>query len=338
MSQSAIEYRSLGRTGVKVSQVSLGTMTFGGTTSEREAIRMVDMALDRGINLIDTANVYNEGKSEIILGKALKEKAKRAKVLLATKVHGSMDSHNPNAQGNSRRHLIEQCEASLKRLKTEYLDLYQLHRPSSEMAIDETIRALDDLTREGKIRYFGTSTFAAWQVCETLWVSERLHLHRVVTEQPPYNLLDRRIERELVPMAQTYGIALLPWSPLAEGFLVGKYSLEKTFSRAGRLSRNSEWGQVLFSQQSFRVVETLKKIAREKGCSAGHIALAWCINQPGITSPIIGPRTAQQLQDNLIATTIILTQEEKEIIDTVTPPGHCLVPYYEADFGPCPFL
>lgn len=338
MSQAAIEYRLLGRTGLRVSQISLGTMTFGGATPERDAIRMIDMALDSGINFIDTANVYNEGKSESIVGKALKQKTKRAKALVATKVHGSMDPHNPNAQGNSRRHLIEQCDASLKRLNTEYIDLYQLHRPSSEVAIDETIRALDDLTRAGKIRYFGTSTFAAWQVCEALWVSERLHLHRVVTEQPPYNLLDRRIERELIPLAQTYGIALLPWSPLAEGFLVGKYTSEKSLPREGRLARESEWGQLVFSQQSFRVVETLKKLARVKGCSTGHIALAWCINQPGITSPLIGPRTVQQLKDNLIATTITLAQEEKEILDTVAPPGHCLVPYYEADFGPRLYL
>jgi aryl-alcohol dehydrogenase-like predicted oxidoreductase len=334
MPQPAIEYRLLGRTGVKVSQVSLGTMTFGGTTSEREAVRMIDMAYDWGINVIDTANIYNEGRSEIIVGKALKSKVKRENFFLATKVHGSMDPHNPNAQGNSRRHVIEQCEASLKRLNTEYLDLYQLHRPSSEVAIDETLRAFDDLTRTGKIRYFGTSTFAAWQVCEALWVSDRLHLHRVVTEQPPYNLLDRRIERELIPLAQTHGIALLPWSPLAEGFLIGKYTLHPPVGQAGRLSRDSEWGRLFYSQQSFQVVETLRHIARTKGCSAGHIALAWCIQQPGITSPIIGPRTVPQLKDNLLATTIRLTQEDTDLLDTVAPPGHCFVPYYEADFGP----
>ncbi len=319
---------------MKVSQLSLGTMTFGSTTSERDAIRMVHVALDSGINLIDTANVYNEGRSETILGKALKQKTKRARTLVATKVHGSMDPHNPNAQGNSRLHLVEQCEASLRRLNTEYIDLYQIHRPSSEVAIDETIRALDDLTRAGKIRYFGTSTFAAWQVCEALWTSERLRLHRVVTEQPPYNLLDRRIERELIPMAQTHDIALLPWSPLAEGFLIGKYSSGNSPSRTGRLSQDTEWSQLFFSQQSLRVMETLENIARAKGCSSGHIALAWCMNQPGITSPIIGPRTIQQLKDNLIATTISLTHEEKKMLDTVAPPAHCLVPYYEADFGP----
>ena len=338
MPQSAIHYRSLGRTGIKVSQVSLGTMTFGSTTPEREAIRMIDMAIESGINLIDTANIYNEGRSERIIGKALTPHSKRSRMLVATKVHGSMDPHDPNAQGNSRRHLIDQCEASLKRLHTDYIDLYQLHRPSSEVAIDETIRALDDLTRQGKIRYFGTSTFAAWQVCETLWISERLHLHRVVTEQPPYNLLDRRIERELVPFAQTHGLAILPWSPLAEGFLIGKYSLENTSFRRGRLARGTEWNPYIFSQQSFRVVDTLKQLAHAKGCAAGHIALAWCLNQPGITSPIIGPRTVQQLQENLLATTVTLTREDHELLNTVSPPGHCLVPYYEADFGPRPFL
>ncbi len=159
-----------------------------------------------------------------------------------------------------------------------------------------------------------------------------------MTEQPPYNLLDRRIERELIPMAQTHDIALLPWSPLAEGFLTGKYSSGKPLSRTGRLSQDSEWSRLFFSQQSFPVVETLEHIARGKGCLSGHIALAWCLNQPGITSPIIGPRTIQQLKDNLIATTISLTQEENEMLDTVAPPGHCLVPYYEADFGPRLYL
>ena len=329
-----MDYRPLGRTGVKVSQISLGTMTFGGTTSEREAMRIIDTAIACGINLIDTANIYNEGKSETIIGKALRRSSKRAKTLVATKVHGPMDSQDPNAYGNSRRHILQQCEASLKRLSTDCIDLYQIHRPTSDVAIDETLRAFDDLTRSGKIRYFGTSTFGAWQICESLWISERLHLHRVVTEQPPYNLLDRRIERELVPMAQTHGIAILPWSPLAEGFLTGKYSSAKSPRGKGRLSEESPWKQMIFSQPCFDVVTALQHVAHEKGCSAGQIALAWCLNMPGVTSPIIGPRTTTQLQENLKAVTVELTEDDHTLLNSVAPPRQCLVPYYEADFGP----
>ena len=218
-----MEYRQLGRTGVMVSELCLGCMMFGGRTDEADSIKIVDQALDAGINFVDTANVYNAGRSEEVVGKALKRGGKREKTVLATKVHGVMEEENPNARGNHRRHIVEQCEASLSRLQTDRIDLYQIHRPSSEVAIDETLRALDDLIRAGKVLYIGTSTFAAWQVVESLWVSKELGLNRFVSEQPPYHLLDRRVERELIPVAQTYGLALIPWSPLGGGFLTGKY-------------------------------------------------------------------------------------------------------------------
>jgi aryl-alcohol dehydrogenase-like predicted oxidoreductase len=218
-----MDYRSLGRTGVQVSALCLAGMLFGEQTDEAEALTLIDRALDAGLNFVDTANIYSRGRSEEIIGRAFRRDGRRARVVLATKVHGRMDEHDPNAWGNSRRHILEQCEASLQRLQTEVIDLYQLHRPLSTIPMDETLRALDDLVRSGKVRYLGTSTFAAWQLVEALWVSKELGLHRVVCEQPPSHLLDRRIERELVPMAQTYGLALLPWSPLAEGFLSGKY-------------------------------------------------------------------------------------------------------------------
>src|SRR5215210_4245796 len=218
-----MEHRQLGRTGVQVSALCLGCMMFGGRTGPDESYAIIDRALDAGINFLDTANVYSRGRSEEITGQALKRNGKRDRVVLATKVHGRMADDDPNAQGTSRRHIIAECEASLRRLGTDYIDLYQLHRPRPEIAIDETLRALDDLVRAGKVRYLGTSTFAAWQLVEALWAAKELGLNRFVCEQPPYNLLDRRVERELLPMCQTYGIATIPWGPLAGGKLTGKY-------------------------------------------------------------------------------------------------------------------
>ena len=229
-----MHYRSLGRTGAQVSELCLGCMMFGGHTDEASSFDIIDQAIDSGINFVDTANVYSRGASEEVVGKAFKRNGKRERVVLATKVHGRMDEEDPNAAGNHRRHVIEQCEASLRRLQTDHIDLYQIHRPDSGIPIDETLRALDDLIRAGKILYAGTSTFAAWQLVESLWASKELGLNRFVTEQPPYHLLDRRIERELIPVAQTYGLALIPWSPLAGGFLAGKYRREQASPEGSR--------------------------------------------------------------------------------------------------------
>ena len=197
-----MEYRNFGRTGVKVSELCLGCMMFGGRTGEEDSADIIDRAIDEGINFLDTANVYSRGASEVAVGKALKRNGKRDEIVLATKVHMPMDDEDPNASGNHRRHIIEQCEASLRRLGVDHVDLYQIHRPSSDVPIDETLRALDDLIRAGKVRYAGTSTYAAWQLVEALWAARELGLNRFVTEQPPYHLLDRRIERELVPFAR----------------------------------------------------------------------------------------------------------------------------------------
>src|SRR5579862_496348 len=234
-----MNYRQFGRTGVKVSELCLGCMMFGGKTGPEDSYAIIDRALDAGINSVDTANVYSRGRSEEVTGQALKRNGKRERVFLATKVHGTMDENDPNMQGTSRRHIIDQCEASLRRLQTDYIDLYQLHRPRPEIAIDETLRALDDLVRAGKVRYIGTSTFAAWQVVEALWAAKEYGLNRFVSEQPPYHILDRRIERELVPMARTYGIGLIPWSPLASGKLTGKYKRGETRPENSREDPNS---------------------------------------------------------------------------------------------------
>ena len=247
-----MNYRPLGRTGVKVSELCLGCMMFGAKTELEESCRMIDRALDGGINFLDTANVYSRGKSEEFTGEALKRNGKRDRVVLATKVHGAMDDADPNASGNSRRHIIQQCEASLRRLKTDWIDLYQLHRPSTDIPIDETVRALDDLIRAGKVRYIGTSTFGAWQVVEALWAAKELGLNRFVSEQPPYNLLDRRIERDLVPMAQTYGLALIPWAPMASGFLTGKYKRTGADPAAARRRAYAGVSEVRFDGAAWR--------------------------------------------------------------------------------------
>ncbi len=331
-----MEYRSFGRTGVQVSVLCLGCMMFGGKTEPEDSYAIIDRAIDAGINFLDTANVYSRGRSEEVTGEALKRNGKRHQIVLATKVHGTMDDTDPNARGTSRRHIIEQCDESLRRLQTDYIDLYQLHRPRPEIAIDETLRALDDLVRAGKVRYLGTSTFAAWQVIEGLWTSKELGLNRFVCEQPPYNLLDRRIERELIPMAQTYGIGIIPWSPLAGGLLSGKYRRNEAVPPDSRFA-DMESNPMLrkrMQEQVFDVTEGLQPLIESKGCSMSQLALAWCVQQPGVTSPIIGPRTMDQLEDNLQALEVTLSEGDRATIDTLVPPGRMVSPFYEAEFGP----
>jgi len=329
-----MNYRRLGRAGVKVSQLCLGCMNFGGKTSEEDTCTIIDRALDAGINFLDTANIYSRGASEIAVGKALNRNSKRDVVVLATKVNGKMDKNDPISGGNHRREIISQAEASLKRLGTDWIDLYQIHRPQSDIPIDETLRALDDLVRSGKVRYIGTSTFAAWQVVESLWVSRELGLNRFVTEQPPYHLLDRRIERELVPMAQTYGIALLPWSPLAGGFLAGKHRQGQAPPPRSRLAQASSVHPDLLAEPAYAALGEIEKIAQGRNCTVSQLALGWCMNQPGITSPIIGPRTMEHLEDNLAAVNVEITAEVRQMIDKVCPPGLNVVQFYDADFGP----
>lgn len=331
-----MEYANLGRTGVKVSQLCLGCMNFGGRQDEMESIRIIDQALDNGINFIDTANVYGHdpqnydfgrGRSEAIVGNALRGE-KRARVVLATKVHYPM-GEDPNAQGNTRRHIIAECEASLKRLNTDYLDLYQLHGTNDDIPIDEALRALDDLIRSGKVRYIGTSGFAAWELLETLWVSKEYGLNRFVSEQSPYNLLDRRIERELIPMAQTYGIALISWSPTAGGFFTGKYVRNQpapSDSRYGAFWRGF-YRDSFTQDRVFEIQEAVLSLAVEKDVSGYALALAWCMNKPGITSPIIGPRTVEQLTNSLSALEIELDEAEHARLDEVAPPESVTVSY-----------
>lgn len=328
------DYRPFGRTGVQVSPLTLGCMMFGGRTDLAESCRIVDRALDAGINILDTANVYQRGVSEEFTGEALHRNGRRGRIFLCTKVHGVMADDDPNMQGNSRRHILQQCEASLRRLKTDYLDLYQIHRPRPGTAIDETLRALDDLVRSGKVRYTGTTTFAGWQVVESLWASKELGLNRFVSEQPPYNLLDRRIERDLVPVAQTFGLALIPWSPLAGGLLTGKYQRGTDRPGDSRYAKPNPVQARRYQERVFDVIEPLAELAAAKAVTLSQLALAWTIQQPGITSPIIGPRTLAQLEDNLTACDVSLSRENLQRIDEIIPPGTHVAPFYEADFGP----
>lgn len=317
---------------MKVSAACLGTMTYGWEPNdwgshEKDALAINEHAIELGINFFDTADVYARGISETILGKAIK--GKRDRLVIATKCHGKMSDDDPNAWGNSYKHVVEACHASLKRLGTDWIDLYQIHRPQPEIPIDETLRALDDLTRAGKIRYAGCSTYAAWQVCEAHYVAKELGMRGFVSEQPPYNLLDRRIERELLPFCRTYNYGVIPWSPLAGGQLSGKY-LDKP--EAGRYATSDPMNRV--TAASTALVRKLKKIADKHEMSLTTLSLAWVSSQPGITSPIIGARTKAQLDESSQACCVQLSDKTLAEIDKVVEPGSNLLNYYSANFGP----
>ncbi len=329
-----MDYRSLGRTGVLVSPLCLGAMNFGGPTDEDASIAIIDRALDAGINFIDTANVYNGGESERIVGKALQQNGLRDQVVLATKVHGQM-GEGPNEQGNSRYHIIKACEDSLRRLQTDHIDLYQLHRPSLTIPQDETLRAFDDLVRAGKVRYIGCSTHPAWMVMEALSISERLNIARYISEQPPYNLLDRRIENELIPLAQAYGLAILPWSPLAGGILAGKYTSEmldeEAYPEGSRADRSGEWFRSRVTRAGVKVASEVQNMAEERGMNAAQLATLWVKDQPGVTSPIIGPRTMQHLEDALVVLEMTLSDEDSRRLDELVHPGNAVSDFHNSN-------
>lgn len=327
-----MEYRNLGRSGVKVSSLCLGTMNFPYRTDEATSIALIHRALDAGINFVDTANFYGQaleggkgqGRTEEVVGKALV--GRRDRVVLLTKFSLPMDWDDPNARGGSRRHVIAACEASMRRLKTDYIDVYLMHYPDPDTPLDETLAALDALVRSGKVRYIGTSNFPAWRVMEGLGLSWRLGLSRFAVEQPDYNLLYRSIERELVPMAQAHGIGLLAYSPLAGGILTGKYHRGEPFPEGSRLVDPAWAGYAagFMAERAYDVIEKLDELAAEKGCTISQLALAWVMRQPGITSAIIGPRTVEQYADNLKALELTLTGLDLERLDAVAPPARDL--------------
>jgi aryl-alcohol dehydrogenase-like predicted oxidoreductase len=325
-----VEYISLGRTGMMVSRLCLGAMMFGQRTTEDDATEIINYALEQGINFIDTSNTYGEwgegkGRSEEIVGSVLARTGRRDEVIVATKFRWNMGD-KPNDSGVSRHHIMQQVENSLRRLQIDHIDLYQIHAPVREIPIDETLRALDDLVRAGKVRYIGTSNFSAWMIMEGLWTSDRLGLNRFVSEQPPYSMANRYIERELVPMAQAHDIALLPWSPLWGGLLTGKYRRDQPLPSDSRLTfepLQGIWDSAL-EARFYDLIDLLDEVAASKDCTIPQLVLAWTIAQPGITSAIIGPRTLAQVEDNIGAVEVQLTTEERERIDAIAPPMSAL--------------
>jgi aryl-alcohol dehydrogenase-like predicted oxidoreductase len=326
-----MEYRMLGRSGVLVSPLCLGAMNFGGPTNEADSFAIMQKAVEGGINFFDTANVYTKGESERIVGKFLKDNNLRDRIVLATKAFGRVGDL-PNEAGGSRYHIIKACEDSLQRLQTDHIDLYQLHRPPLTHPQDETLRAFDDLIRAGKVRYIGCSTHPAWMVMEALWISERYGLNRYVSEQPPYNLLDRRIENELVPLCQKYGLAILPWSPLAMGILAGRYTDTGNFPDDSRAHLwDSSQVKARITQRGIEVGRAVSKLAQERGFSASQFSLLWTKDQPGVTAPIIGPRTLAHLEDALGILDKTFEDADRPLLDDLVHPGTAVSDFHNSN-------
>jgi aryl-alcohol dehydrogenase-like predicted oxidoreductase len=305
-----------------VSPLCLGAMMFGawGNPDHDESIRIIHRALDAGINFIDTADVYVRGESEEIVGKALV--GRRDDVILATKVHGTM-GESQNERGNSRRWIIKEVDASLRRLGTDWIDLYQIHRPEPGTDIDETLGALTDLVRSGKVRYIGSSTFPAHEIVEAQWVAERRGRERFVCEQPPYSLLVRGIERDVLSVCEQYGLGVIPWSPLAGGWLSGGYRKGRELPQSTRATRIPERFDMSLpgNQRKLDAADALGVLADESGIPLVHLALAFVINHPAVTAAIVGPRTMEQLESHLGAQDVVLSAEILDRIDEIVPPG-----------------
>ena len=324
-----MEYRVLGRSGVKVAPLGLGTGNFADPTSEDEASRIIHRAIDAGINLIDTGNSYSNGESERIIGRALAVGNRRHEVILATKVFYKVGT-GPNDEDLSRLHIIRACEDSLRRLQTDYIDLYQIHRPSPSIPVDETLGALTDLIQQGKLRYIGSSVHPAWKIMEAIMVSELKGYARLVCEQPPYNLLDRRIENEIVPMCQTYGLGLITWSPLAQGVLAGRYSSATEMPNDSRGALRGGIYSERITQPGIEVGNKMIALAKEHGISPAQLATLWVKDQPGITAPIIGPRTLEQLEHLLPVLDMTLSDELAEASDRLVPPGSAVASFFNS--------
>ena len=312
-----MKYRTLGRTGIKVSPYCLGAMMLGGlgNADHDESIRIIHKALDAGINFIDTADRYSAGESEEIVGKALK--GRRDNIVLATKVNNPMGS-DPNQQGNSRRWIVQEVEASLRRLQTDHIDLYQIHRPSPDTDIEETLSALTDLMRAGKVRAIGSSTFPASEIVEAQWIAERRGLARFRVEQPPYSILNRGIEREVLPVCQRHGMGVMVWSPMAKGMLTGRYRKGQPLPDSLRVKF---FAKQMSDERRLEAVEQLILVAQEARMPLTHLAMAFAVTHPGVTSAILGPRTMQQLDDLLAGAEVVLDDEVLDQIDQIVPPG-----------------
>jgi aryl-alcohol dehydrogenase-like predicted oxidoreductase len=313
-----MEYRKLGRTGVKVTPLCLGTMNFGGRSDAAESHRILDAYLELGGNFVDTANVYNDGGSEEVIGDWMQKTSKRDSIVLSTKVHGRR-SPQINDAGNHRWHIVREVEKSLKRLKTERIDVYHIHRPDPDTPIDQTLRALDDLVRQGKVLDLASSVFASWQLAEAHYIAKELGTARFDVEQPQLNIIDRRIETEVLPFCRKYEVATICWAPLARGRLAG------TYTRGGRKIPDGTWykaqNKTDFPASQWPLMEAVDQLADGRGCSSSQFSIAWALQVPGVTCPIIGPRTVDQLKDNMGALNVKLTADDLKAVDALNPPG-----------------
>ncbi|WP_172124465.1 MULTISPECIES: aldo/keto reductase [unclassified Devosia] len=329
-----MEYRYLGRSGLRVSSLTMGTMTFGGServgnTPQDEATRQIDLCLDHGINLLDTANIYNKGVSEEMIGVALSENGRRERTLLATKVR-FRTGDGPNDAGLSRHHIIEQCKASLKRLKTDHIDLYQVHEWDGMTPVEETMEALDILVKHGHVRYIGCSNYSGWHIMKALQAAGERHNERFISQQIHYTLHSREAEYELVPISQDQGLGILVWSPLAGGLLSGKYRREGG-PDAGRHVGGWREPPVPDWDRLYDIIDVIVAIAEERNVSGAQVSLAWLLGRPGVTSVIIGGRSEEQFRDNLAAAELKLSNEERARLDAVSRPP-LLYPYWHQTF------
>jgi aryl-alcohol dehydrogenase-like predicted oxidoreductase len=321
-----MRYRTLGSTGIQVSPYCLGAMMFGGwaNADHEDGVRVIHKALDAGINFVDTADVYSRGESEEIVGRALK--GRRDSVVLATKVHGQMgdDPKDPNQQGNSRRWIAHEVEQSLRRLGTDYIDLYQIHRPDPRTDIEETLSVLSDLVHAGKVRAIGSSTFPAEEIVEAQWAAERRGFERFRCEQPPYSLFTRGIEANVLPTCQRHGMGVITWSPLGGGWLTGRYrrgvEIDMTRGRASRIPARFD-PTLPENQRKLDLVEELEAVASDAGVPLAHLAIAFVITHPAVTSAIIGPRTMEQLEDLLAGAEVSLDDATLDRLDAIVKPG-----------------
>jgi aryl-alcohol dehydrogenase-like predicted oxidoreductase len=317
-----MKLRRLGTTGLQVSPLCLGAMMFGawGNPDHDESVRIIHTALDAGINFIDTADVYSQGESEEIVAKAIK--GRRDDLVIATKFHGQMGTE-PLHAGNSRRWIVQACEDSLRRLGTDHIDLYQVHRPDPATDVDETLGALTDLVHQGKIRYLGSSTFQASGIVEAQWTAERRHRERFVCEQPPYSLLVRAIEADVLPTCERYGMGVIPWSPLGGGWLSGKWRLgveDLTSRRASRIPDRYDMAKPE-NKAKLEAADALAQLAEKHDLTLIHMAIAFVLNHPAVTSAIIGPRTADHLDSQLGAADVVLSDDLLDAVDAIVPPG-----------------
>jgi len=321
-----MEYRQLGKSGLRVSKLCLGTMVGFTKENEKEAEKIVDAAIDGGVNFIDTADCY--GQSEEVLGNILSKNGRRQKVILATKFGWYM-GERANDYGASRKHIIYQCEESLRKLKTDWIDLYIVHVVDPNTPMEEILYTFDILVRSGKVRYIGTSKHPTYLILEGLFLSEKYGWPRFISEQPPYNILDRSIENELVPMCIKHGVGITPFFPIASGLLSGKYRLGKE-TKEGRLANRKLDEDEIFTTKALEAVEKLIPLAESKGVTLAEFSLAWIMQQPGITSAILGARKVEYILSGIKACEIKLTQEELKKVDKIVPPGRYVSAYYES--------